>query len=1529
VRIVSEDFTVIALPRSADPERDFHVSLFITPRLTPGGPSGKLSQFAHFKQWPDAVAGAEIRLLGGTSSDGTGGKQIAATPLLGRLRPELWPKVFPGSTKVKGRPQPEVPQTVLSYPAHKIDEDALHLHTTALIQEPVDLPRPLGDGFRPMVERQLPFAPDAASPLDSLALDRLLEPGLKLQGAYTKELLGHAAALQPGAGLEAGLQPGGFGGIGPGGAPVFYARSAVVSVPGGFDEQLLDAHQARIYYEKLAPPPDTAVPSPAPPDPDFHERCALLAGSSRLLRWLGLVVDLRVDDLEALRTARWIRGRIEIEGLGAGSGPEREPRTACHARGATGFFATPAGDDWSDGWLRLNHPDGRFTVLDLDPDASALNVERHWRNLVRLAAAERNGEEVSAAPPVLRSAGFSIARNRRAEALAEHLDRASKSAAAREQGQDEPLALEDVTRGLRLEAWDDVSGAWRSLHERRLEVEVDGEQVADNQRDVGYLKGGTLAKNVADEDAPEQLHEVIAGWEGWSLSAPPPGKTILPDGKVEEPQPQPGQVAGSPVVIRSRVQRGTLPRLRYGRSYAFRAATVDLAGNSPPHSLGPAPEPSQELLSLIGPLLEARAVAVGPTEFARELLSHFRERRPQTDEETAPGVRGVGLEALDITGEPAVDRLLAPRAAKRAEARLAIGSPRLARVERAFTDALHETDLVLAPTASDPDVATVAALIHRLLDALAVVEEMPEVVERYLDFVTKPRPFLRWDPVLPPTVVPRHPFSAGESLLTLVIRSGVEVSDEEEVEVVAAGDYAEANPGYGYRATSERHLAAPKTSQREAELHGRFDEAIAAGNAKARREALAIALRESGTFLDTEIADLAKPGKTVAQSGVSVVGAADGDGTAPMVERGEPLPRGHYVIHDVDQPVLPYLADPLAAGVSLVFPDAGADHRLEFPWSVEGLRLDYRGDWPEFRPYRLVLESAEELEGRVDGNAIRIALPPGTQLRLRTSSALDRSQLELLGLWRTRPEEYRTHDEIAEAAADGWLWWLTPFDEVRLVHAVPRPIEAPRAIGLEPSRHPDDTGNGLQGVVDLHGPSTGRVDLEASWNEPLDDLTADGPAEVAGAATPWGTEVAPEEDFLALLPMKFLPATRIMPDGDVVHLHEVRHEFGDTKHRVVDYRVRATTRFREHFQQTPALTTDDLSVVGPTTRVSVPNSARPPKPVVRDVLPLFRWQERTEPEQPFALRRTRRAGVRIYFERPWYATGEGELLGLVLGPPSGDPEPGTVPTSIWAADPIWKQSGPFSAESLPLRDLLEILEPDLAGEPGRPARAPAHLPVVDVGGGPKVTVLGYRPEYNPDRKLWFADVTFDQRTAFWPFVRLALARYQPESIEGKHLSPVVTSDFAQLAPDRIATLSRPGDREVRVVVTGPVGYPREIPNPILAGHLGALTPLRERVYQSRTIRARLERRDPGLDRSDLGWATVTQTDLELRGLEDWTASWVGTLQLPQALAPRRPGSRANWRVTVEEWERLHADTPARQRGFRSEARLVYADHLYI
>ena len=77
--------------------------------------------------------------------------------------------------------------------------------------------------------------------------------------------------------------------------------------------------------------------------------------------------------------------------------------------------------------------------------------------------------------------------------------------------------------------------------------------------------------------------------------------------------------------------------------------------------------------------------------------------------------------------------------------------------------------------------------------------------------------------------------------------------------------------------------------------------------------------------------------------------------------------------------------------------------------------------------------------------------------------------------------------------------------------------------------------------------------------------------------------------------------------------------------------------------------------------------------------------------------------------------------------------------------------------------------------------------------------------FDAARKLWYCDIEMDGGEAYFSFVRLALARYQPESIVGAHLSRVVLADFIQLLPDRSASITfDPIDTtSLEVAVTGP------------------------------------------------------------------------------------------------------------------------------
>src|SRR5690349_2359105 len=75
--------------------------------------------------------------------------------------------------------------------------------------------------------------------------------------------------------------------------------------------------------------------------------------------------------------------------------------------------------------------------------------------------------------------------------------------------------------------------------------------------------------------------------------------------------------------------------------------------------------------------------------------------------------------------------------------------------------------------------------------------------------------------------------------------------------------------------------------------------------------------------------------------------------------------------------------------------------------------------------------------------------------------------------------------------------------------------------------------------------------------------------------------------------------------------------------------------------------------------------------------------------------------------------------------------------------------------------------------------------------------------WSDERRLWFCDIELDPGTAYFPFVRLALARTQTVSAEGARLSNAVLADFAAVAPGRwLAVVATEAPRSWHVTVSG-------------------------------------------------------------------------------------------------------------------------------
>ncbi|WP_055565349.1 hypothetical protein [Streptomyces atriruber] len=653
----------------------------------------------------------------------------------------------------------------------------------------------------------------------------------------------------------------------------------------------------------------------------------------------------------------------------------------------------------------------------------------------------------------------------------------------------------------------------------------------------------------------------------------------------------------------------------------------------------------------------------------------------------------------------------------------------------------------------------------------------------------------RWEPVPQPVVMPLLPFNEGESTERLVIRStvtdeGREVStDEYAVDRSDVPDHAARSEvddlDRRYKPIAERHVAPPKTALQMAEEHGVFDAAFGPGKpAEAREEYVAVASREAGSFLDTKVRDPEWPyleHDLLREGDIHIAKHNVHDPLPltplPLPRRGACLEQGEFVVHSADQLILPYLPDVLAEGVML----------RGLPGDTENRKIPFPGPWPQAKPFKLRIREGDRAPHWHDGlreRVLEVFLTKGEIATVRLSCYVDAAKLPLLRQWSLLTAspfwaDLPAADKafVTRASADGENWMLTPWVELTLVHAVEKPVLRPELADLAPHRAAEQTATQLTGTLTSHAESSGHVELDAHWSEWLDDVARPEPVRIDG-------HTHLEDITLAYA-------------ADEARVDRT-HEFGDTRHRNVRYTPTAVTRFREYFH--PSITQDRANVtrVGPAAApLPVPSSRRPEPPAVAYVVPTFRWERSVDEESRAVTRHRRPAGLRVYLNRPWFSSGDDEMLAVLLDP-GGTVLPDTVATR-WGVDPVWADATVLPS---PAAAHFPNAAKRLTGL--RLAESPDAAPVT-------VDAVAFAPVFHPERRLWYVDIDVDfggadvTRSTYFPYVRLALARYQPYSVDPLHLSKVERAEFAQLVPPRSVTGRRDGDR-LTVRLAGPATY---------------------------------------------------------------------------------------------------------------------------
>jgi hypothetical protein len=1433
------------------------LSVLISPRLASTAARPQLQSFA-FHQWPAKLSSLTFDVFFGGN-----GLHALAHPISGAPNPrdDLWDALFPGTTFVRSYKFPALEsQEILSYPAANVSSFTENKYVKVATNAPDEL----------------------------LDAERLASSGYFGKIAPSAKVDGERIGGPKAAAIRRTLRRKDARGTS--------GRYDVAAIAPAAPNPAIDFALAGRFFDGEA---QARLPITAPTaadELDFHQRVSALGAHPKLLRLLGLAADLEVDLPDAAGGLAgsqpilvWVVPRWSSQAPVSSESPPTVTRRSDFfpaARPPSSASNAPKESDLVGGLLNLAnvYRDGRrvFELSELDADAAALKLTQFGSTVVDTVrrfgltttsqpstTRQPDGGTVSGtldeaearklAPPSLRSAGITLTRTGFAQKLKDQIIKTLDHQAALVNHRKPDLYADDLVRGFAIDVFDVTAGRWFPLCRREGEASfLSGNLQVPLEASDGWISLAVTSPppgSVAPSAAKLSLHESMFRWDNWSLAVPPPGKTILPDGTATTTTVDSGSAAlGLDVSYEVPTSPAdALPILRYGRQYYVRARAVDLAGNV-----------------------------------------------------------------------------------------------------RAFGD----------PTSTD---FTRAA---------------------------GPFAFARLEPVLPPTLLFRRASTPGESVETMVVRSNFDTGD------------ADALP-------CERHVAPPKTDQKNAEVHGMWDTSTGL-DANAYSQIVA---REHGSFDERDGAgNLVHP-----------------MATADEGNYGKPYYDVDTLTFDVEgskTSQLPYLPDPIAHGTAFkrLPGDAdGAQTRVSFTEDQNGTALA----WPDRAPFRLVLRAGTAGKTALPG-ALEVSLPKGEVVAVAYSTYHGPEDIRQLALmrWIARtaedpalPTDADDHDLntyriarwmkgqiqasarrasrespdppalelMVRAARDanrkgvknlspeaarlqkivgGTLSLVGPDRTLTLVHAVRQPLIRPGIGSIQVARSLGWTFAHLtsyQLIVDEK--STSEVEIYATWTE------------VADVASFQGRQLLPREQMVLKHRIPVTPSD-----------FPTRHDFGDTKYRKVTYKTVATTRFADFFtdrrvlrfdattpahvldadpqlfgavgvvpgseavksldgsvtyeRQEPGMTGGDYALdyatgeiarvpggrlptnenVGvsylspPITRsgdveetVKIPSSARPAAPRVAFVIPTFGWTRASSSNTVQSTRSGR--GLRIYLERPWWSSGDEEMLGVIawsdvsLAPQQGAASPREdKPTgkrtpkfvnlkkqralpyvTRWGRDPAWSSAA--------TTDLPTVL--DFGGNPLRQTDL-----TIDEASNTTVGVAGYPVTFDDSRDLWSADVVINT-SAYFPFVRLALAAYQPNSIPGTHLSRVVYADMIQLAPDRMLTMAfdNQSPRSVSVTLTGATYSSTEPGHPA-------------------EVEVSVEQRRPEVtDANDeLGWELIGGSTVLLAGMvgAGGQGAWSGQLELPVDRGQRR------LRLVVREFEKWE-QRPATFTDPGLARRLVYVE----
>src|SRR6266849_3790218 len=619
-----------ALPNGAD-GTTLKLSVFVSPRLYNNSDT-QLSDYPDFVNWAKRVS--EVKF----SVEFKGGPKLKAKVVTDKPDNDLWTTVFKASTFVRAYKFADASKRVIrSFPVAGVMGYLKGLYTAAGQQSPTVLPH--------------------------LESGKVIPPNYTPPGMTAQQF----AFVQ---------------------LDFFYDRKRNKNLT---DEQL----HPKPTPKRLAKFQNAA--DKLNPKLDFHQMVAGFGDYPELERKLGLLIDLEIDapaaSLVTLLASHSIRILPEWTSPASAFNNDFAPWTKLLAGK---FVAEPKpASDLANGMLRLTNVDARFLsdskaefdLLQLDVDGGSLKTldfagnMRRWLSVPRAYTAPNDG-----GLPSFRTSGLALVKRARAAKLASTLLAMAPNNLAVESSPPSvdmnlPVLLfaDDLVRGYRVDIFDKTKAStavWRSLCKRIGTYSFPNSSHTPLRiPDEGYVKGATASSTVnGASDSDLYLHETLFQWEGWSLSAPRPGKTIIAQNYDNNGNPLPKQdekVAPSPNTAADGVnietafvpQPGTLPRLRFGHTYRMRVRAADIAGNSLPAESKDDLQASQDhLFTRFDPVVPPALILrdhVSSGESVERMVIHSNYDKKVEDYIAQPGVTSA-LAGKDYQYHKENERHIAP-----------------------------------------------------------------------------------------------------------------------------------------------------------------------------------------------------------------------------------------------------------------------------------------------------------------------------------------------------------------------------------------------------------------------------------------------------------------------------------------------------------------------------------------------------------------------------------------------------------------------------------------------------------------------------------------------------------------------------------------------------------------------------------------------------------------------------------------------------------------------------------------------------